>query len=251
MARTKFLFGNWKMNHLISETKKFASEVGAAVTLAKEKNIEIGVAPSFLSLQTMAEANTGLIIASQDVHFSPSGAFTGFVSIPMIKELGINWTILGHSERRLYANEISLTCNQKIHACLENDVKVIYCVGETLAQFEGGLTRNVVKEQMIVGLMNLKKEDVSNIVIAYEPVWSIGTGKNASEEIAEDVCGYIRSLVAEMFDQETADKVRILYGGSVKPNNIHSYMTCPDIDGALVGGASLKAESFIELVKNI
>lgn len=251
MARTKFLFGNWKMNHLISETKKFASEVGAAVTLAKEKNIEIGVAPSFLSLQTMAEANTGLIIASQDVHFSHSGAFTGFVSIPMIKELGINWTILGHSERRLYANEASLTCNQKIHACLENDVKVIYCVGETLAQFEGGLTRNVVKEQMIVGLMNLKKEDVSNIVIAYEPVWSIGTGKNASEEIAEDVCGYIRSLVAEMFDQETADKVRILYGGSVKPNNIHSYMTCPDIDGALVGGASLKAESFIELVKNI
>ena len=122
---------------------------------------------------------------------------------------------------------------------------------KTLAQFEGGLTRNVVKEQMIVGLMNLKKEDVSNIVIAYEPVWSIGTGKNASEEIAEDVCGYIRSLVAEMFDQETADKVRILYGGSVKPNNIHSYMTCPDIDGALVGGASLKAESFIELVKNI
>lgn len=251
MARKKLLFGNWKMNHLQQEAKAFAAQIIPAVDLARKKDIEIGVAPSYLSLQTMVEADTGLIIAAQDVHFASSGAYTGFVSIPMLTEIGVKWSILGHSERRLYADETSLSCNRKVKACVSNDVHVIYCIGETLTQFESGMTRAVVKEQLSIGLMELSAADMSKIVIAYEPVWSIGTGKNASEEIAEDICHYIRSLIAEQFSKEVADEVQILYGGSVKPENIHSYMSCPDIDGALVGGASLKAESFFALVDNI
>lgn len=251
MARSKLLFGNWKMNHLISETAVFAKEVLPAVQLAKEKGITLGVAPSYLCLEALVKADTGLIVGAQDVHYAPSGAFTGSVSIPMLKEIGINWTILGHSERRLYADETSLSCNRKVKSCIDEGMNVIYCVGETLTQFDSGLTRAVVKEQLSIGLMDLKPSDLAKIVIAYEPVWSIGTGKNASEEIAEDICQFIRGLIKNEFGEEVAEKILILYGGSVKPGNIKSYMQCPDIDGALVGGASLTASSFEDLVRNI
>lgn len=239
------------MNHLQSDAKNFVENISPAVELAKEKDIMIGVAPSYLCLQLVQEANTGLIVSSQDLHFADHGAYTGNVSIPMIKEIGINWTLLGHSERRLYADETSLNCNRKIHSCIKSGVNVIYCVGETLVQFESGLTQAIVKEQLMIGLMDLKPEQLNNVVIAYEPVWSIGTGKNASEEIAEGVCAYIREQVEKEFGKEAAEKIRILYGGSVKPENIHSYMTCKNIDGALVGGASLNPKSFYDLVKNI
>lgn len=251
MARQKLLFGNWKMNHSQREAKSFAAEIGPAVELAKEKGVAIGVAPSYLSLQTMVDASTGLIIAAQDVHFAASGAFTGFVSIPMLQEIGVDWSIIGHSERRLYADETSLSCNRKVKACVGAGFHVIYCVGETLTQFESGMTRSVVREQLSIGLMELSEADLSQVVIAYEPVWSIGTGKNASEEIAEDICSFIRKIIADEFSSSAADKVQILYGGSVKPDNIRSYMSCPDIDGALVGGASLQADSFMSLVRNM
>ncbi len=251
MARRKLLLGNWKMNHTIAESKEFCSHSADMIKLAAEKGIDIGVAPSYLSLQTVKENAGNMIVAAQDCHFADHGAYTGFVSIPMIKELGIDWCLVGHSERRLYAAETSLTCNRKIKALIENKMTVVYCVGESLADFESGRTKSIVKEQLLIGLMDIAKEDTDKIVVAYEPVWSIGTGKNASVEIAEDICGYIRKLLADMFGQEKADTIRVLYGGSVKPVNVNKYMKAPDIDGALVGGASLAPDSFAELIKNI
>lgn len=251
MARRKLLLGNWKMNHTIAESKEFCSHSADMIKLAAEKGIDIGVAPSYLSLQTVKENAGNMIAAAQDCHFADHGAYTGFVSIPMIKELGIDWCLVGHSERRLYAAETSLTCNRKIKALIENKMTVVYCVGESLADFESGRTKSIVKEQLLIGLMDIAKEDTDKILVAYEPVWSIGTGKNASVEIAEDICGYIRKLLADMFGQEKADTIRVLYGGSVKPVNVNEYMKAPDIDGALVGGASLAPDSFAELIKNI
>lgn len=251
MARRKLLLGNWKMNHTIAESKEFCSHSADMIKLAAEKGIDIGVAPSYLSLQTVKENAGNMIVAAQDCHFANHGAYTGFVSIPMIKELGIDWCLVGHSERRLYAAETSLTCNRKIKALIENKMTVVYCVGESLADFESGRTKSIVKEQLLIGLMDIAKEDTDKIVVAYEPVWSIGTGKNASVENAEDICGYIRKLLADMFGQEKADTIRVLYGGSVKPVNVNEYMKAPDIDGALVGGASLAPDSFAELIKNI
>lgn len=251
MARRKLLLGNWKMNHTIAESKEFCSHSADMIKLAAEKGIDIGVAPSYLSLQTVKENAGNMIVAAQDCHFADHGAYTGFVSIPMIKELGIDWCLVGHSERRLYAAETSLTCNRKIKALIENKMTVVYCVGESLADFESGRTKSIVKEQLLIGLMDIAKEDTDKIVVAYEPVWSIGTGKNASVEIAEDICGYIRKLLADMFGKEKADTIRVLYGGSVKPVNVNEYMKAPDIDGALVGGASLAPDSFAELIKNI
>ena len=251
MARRKLLLGNWKMNHTIAESKEFCSHSADMIKLAAEKGIDIGVAPSYLSLQTVKENAGNMIVAAQDCHFADHGAYTGFVSIPMIKELGIDWCLVVHSERRLYAAETSLTCNRKIKALIENKMTVVYCVGESLADFESGRTKSIVKEQLLIGLMDIAKEDTDKIVVAYEPVWSIGTGKNASVEIAEDICGYIRKLLADMFGQEKADTIRVLYGGSVKPVNVNDYMKAPDIDGALVGGASLAPDSFAELIKNI
>ena len=239
------------MNHTIAESKEFCSHSADMIKLAAEKGIDIGVAPSYLSLQTVKENAGNMIVAAQDCHFANHGAYTGFVSIPMIKELGIDWCLVGHSERRLYAAETSLTCNRKIKALIENKMTVVYCVGESLADFESGRTKSIVKEQLLIGLMDIAKEDTDKIVVAYEPVWSIGTGKNASVEIAEDICGYIRKLLADMFGQEKADTIRVLYGGSVKPVNVNEYMKAPDIDGALVGGASSAPDSFAELIKNI
>lgn len=239
------------MNHTIAESKEFCSHSADMIKLAAEKGIDIGVAPSYLSLQTVKENAGNMIVAAQDCHFADHGAYTGFVSIPMIKELGIDWCLVGHSERRLYAAETSLTCNRKIKALIENKMTVVYCVGESLADFESGRTKSIVKEQLLIGLMDIDKEDTDKIVVAYEPVWSIGTGKNASVEIAEDICGYIRKLLADMFGQEKADTIRVLYGGSVKPVNVNEYMKAPYIDGALVGGASLAPDSFAELIKNI
>jgi len=221
------------------------------VDLASKNNIDIGVAPTYLSLQTVREnADKRMIVAAQNCHFNPSGAFTGEISIPMLLELGINWVLIGHSERRAYDNETNFKCHEKIKALLANKMVPVYCVGETLEQFDNGETKKVVSSQIKEGLEGFSKEEVKDLVVAYEPVWSIGTGKNASTEIAQDVCGYIRNILRELFG-EVADEIRILYGGSVKPENIKAYLSCPDIDGGLVGGASLKKESYEGLLINI
>ena len=249
--RKKLLLGNWKMNKLASEAKEFALASVPFAALAKKNNIEIGVAPTYLSLATVKEhASKDMIVAAQNVHFMDHGAYTGEVSIPMLKEFGIDWVIIGHSERRAYDNETNEKCHDKMKALFENNMVPVYCVGETLAEFDAGKTKEVVGKQVRDGLKGFTAEQVARLVVAYEPVWSIGTGKNASSEIAQDICSYIRSILREMFGG-VAEEIRILYGGSVKPVNIKEYLSCPDVDGALVGGASLKIESFEELLTNI
>ena len=239
------------MNKLASEAKEFALASKPLVSLASKNNIDLGVAPTYLSLAAVKEnADKGMIVAAQNVHFLEKGAYTGEVSIPMLKEFGIDWVILGHSERRGYDNETSEKCNAKIKALVANDMVPVYCCGESLDTFEAGRTKEFVERQIRVGLADLSKQDVARLVVAYEPIWSIGTGKNASVEIAQDICGFIRSILRDMFG-EMADEIRILYGGSVKPENIKAYLSCPDVDGALVGGASLKIDSYEGLLTNI
>ena len=239
------------MNKLNSEAKEFALASIPFAELAKKNNIDIGVAPTYLSLATVKEnASKDMIVAAQNVHFKESGAYTGEVSIPMLKELNIDWVLIGHSERRTYDNETNEKCHEKIKALLANKMVPVYCVGETLAEFEAGKTKEVVGAQVREGLKDFASEEVKDLVVAYEPVWSIGTGKNASSQIAQDICKFIRDILREMFG-DVADGIRILYGGSVKPVNVKEYLSCPDVDGALVGGASLKIDSYEGLLTNI
>ncbi len=246
--RKKLLLGNWKMNKTVAESKEFASKVAPIAELAKKNNILVGVAPTFLSLDAVKQGTKDFIVASQNCHFEDSGAFTGEVSIPMLKAIDIDWVIIGHSERRQYDNETDEKCNKKIKKLVANGMTSVYCVGETLKEFEKGLTKEVVGRQLREGLKELNAADFDKIVVAYEPVWSIGTGKNASEEIAQDICSFVRETIKDMYG-EVSSKVLVIYGGSVKPENIAGYLSQKDVDGALVGGASLKIESFEAMVK--
>ena len=248
--RKKLLLGNWKMNKTVAEAKEFALSSAEIVEYAIAHDILVGVAPTYLSLATVKENSKNLIVAAQNCHAKESGAYTGEISIPMLKELNIEWVILGHSERRTYDNETSEKCNEKIHKLIENNMVPVYCVGETLEEFEAGRTKEIVGEQVRVGLKGLCPKCVRKIVIAYEPVWSIGTGKNASTEIAQDICAFIRDIVNEMYEG-AEEEILILYGGSVKPENVKGYLRQNDVDGALVGGASLKVESFEAMIRNL
>ena len=244
--------GNWKMNKLTSEAAQFAQQADELLALAKESDIDVGVAPTFISLRKVRKyAPATFIVAAQNCHYKTNGAYTGEVSIPMLLDIGINTVIIGHSERRAYDNETSEKCNLIILALLKANMMPFYCVGETLEQFENNLTTDIVKDQLIKGLKDVAIEDLAKLVIAYEPVWSIGTGKNASKEIAENICAFIRSTIADLYTKEAAENVRILYGGSVKPDNVKAYMSMDNIDGALVGGASLVIESYKELIVNM
>ena len=239
------------MNKLASEAKEFAIASKPLVAKAKENKIDIGVAPTYMSLATVRKfAAKKMIVAAQNVHFEDHGAFTGEVSIPMLKEFKIDWVILGHSERRTYDGETSEKCNKKMKALLANDMVPVYCCGETLEQFDAGETKAVVADQIKKGFEGISEEDAKKVVVAYEPIWSIGTGKNASTEIAQDVCKYIRKVLKGVVGK-AASKIRILYGGSVKPENVKAYLSCQDVDGALVGGASLKIDSYEGLLNNI
>ncbi len=252
MARKKLLLGNWKMNKTPSEAKEFALGSKDMVEFAVKNGIDVGVAPTFVCLQTVVEnADKKLIIAAQNVNEHDHGAYTGEISIPMLKEIGVSWVILGHSERRTYNGETSLACNAKIKALLAAGMTPVYCCGETLETFEAGETKSWVGQQIEEGFAGLTKEDAEKVIVAYEPIWAIGTGKNATKEIAEDTISSIRSVLKKMFGEESAEKIRILYGGSVKPNNIAEYMSEKDIDGALVGGASLALDSYKGLIENL
>ncbi len=250
-ARKKLLLGNWKMNHTIAEASAFCDSIKDTKELAKERGIQIGVCPSFLSLQTVKRKAKGIVVGAQDVSAFESGAYTGQVSIPMLQELGITWALVGHSERREYNGESNEVCNAKVKALVSHGMTAVYCCGESEEIYEKGETNAWVENQIRTGLKDLTKDDMKNVVIAYEPIWAIGTGKVATPEIAENVIGYIRTVIKSMFGKGVANRIRILYGGSVKPGNIHEIMLKPDIDGALVGGASLKADSFRELVANL
>lgn len=245
--RKPIIVGNWKMNKTIADTKAFVEAVDTKVSTSADW----GIATPYLALQTAKENTKNLIIAAENCHFKDSGAYTGEVSVEMLKEIGVEWVILGHSERRQYFGETDETVNAKTVQVLKNDMTPIVCVGETLEEYEAGTTKDVVKTQTVAAFKDVCPKCMERVVIAYEPVWAIGTGKTATNEIAQDVCGYIRSVVAELYGQEVADKVRIQYGGSVKPEGLKTLLEQPDIDGALVGGASLQADSYVAMIENL
>ncbi len=242
--RKPIIVGNWKMNKTIAEAKSFVE----AIEPLLHDDADFGVGAPFLALEKSVAAAKNLIVAAQNVHFEDSGAFTGEVSVPMLKEVGLKWCIIGHSERRTYFGETNGTVNKKALKLVANGITPIICVGETLAQFENSETESVVRTQTAAALAGLAGEDVAKLVIAYEPVWAIGTGKNATKEIAQNTCAIVRDEVKKNFGPEVSEKVRIQYGGSVKPDNIREYMAEADIDGALIGGASLKVDSFKAII---
>ena len=246
--RKKLLVGNWKMNKTPVEAVDFATKSVEMVDYATKNNIDVGIAPTYLCLASLKEhASKNLIVLAQNVHFKDNGAYTGEVSCDMLNSIGVVGSIIGHSERRTYDNETSSKCNLKIKALLDKNLIPLYCVGETEEEFVANKTYEVIEKQLVEGLANLSAEEMKKVVIAYEPVWSIGTGKNASSEIAESVCAFIREKVEALYAGASSD-VRILYGGSVKPNNIATYLSQNNVDGALVGGASLTVESFSEMI---
>ena len=243
--RKAIIVGNWKMNKNMAETKEFFEAVDS---YAVSENADYGIGAPFTDLYTAKQYANNLIVAAENVHFEDAGAFTGEVSVPMLQEMGITYCIVGHSERRQYFAETDETVNKKVKKLLDAGITPIMCIGETEAQFDAGETVDVLKKQLHGGLADLCEKCVSKIVIAYEPIWAIGTGKSANKEIAESCCKTIREEIRTMLSDFAADNVRIQYGGSVKPENIAEYMACEDIDGALIGGASLKVDSFKAII---
>ncbi len=249
--RKPIIAGNWKMNKTLTEARSFVEEVKGLVPSAEAVDSVICAPALFLDCLADEAEGTPLAIGAQNMHFEESGAFTGEISPVMLKDLNVQYVILGHSERRELFGETDELVNQKTHAAFKHGLTPIVCVGETLEQREADKTKDVVKEQTEKGLSGLTDEQMKQTVIAYEPVWAIGTGKTASSEDANEVCAYIRSVVAEQSSQDVADAVRIQYGGSVKPDNIKELMSMSDIDGALVGGASLEPKSYLQLLEGV
>ena len=244
--RKPIIAGNWKMHKTIAEALEFVNEVKDRVN---NENVDAVICAPFTLLKDLKEATKGtnIKIGAQNMHFEEKGAFTGEISPLMLKELDMDYVVIGHSERRQYFNETDETVNKKVLKALEVGIDPILCVGETLEEREAGNTKDVCKVQVEKALENVSKEDLAKVVIAYEPVWAIGTGKTATSEDANDVIAYIREVVANLYG-ELANEVRIQYGGSVKPSNVAEIMNQSDIDGALVGGASLEANDYVELV---
>jgi triosephosphate isomerase len=247
--RTPIIAGNWKMNTTVAEAVALVEDLKPRVKDVAD--VEVVVCPPFISLVSVAEivkdSNIGL--GAQNIYWEKSGAFTAEVSGPMLVSAGCTYVIIGHSERRQYFGETDETVNKRLLAALEHGLKPIVCVGETLQERERENTFKVIKQQINGGLAGLSTEQMESVVIAYEPVWAIGTGKTATPAQAQEVHAFIRKLLTEMFGEATANATRIQYGGSVKPNNATELMSQADIDGALVGGAALKADSFEQIVK--
>lgn len=240
------------MNKTPSQAVEFCNAAKELGKLAKANKVDMGVCVPAVDLAVVKKTlKKSLIVGAENCHYEDHGAFTGEISIPMLKEIGIDWCLIGHSERREYDNETSEKCNKKIHALLKNDMVPVYCCGESLETFEAKGTKAFVKEQIVKGFEGVSEEDAVKVVVAYEPIWAIGTGKNASEEIAEDICGFIRKVLKDLYGAKAANKIRILYGGSVKPATVKGYLSQKDIDGALVGGASLEVESYKQLLTSI
>ncbi|EOD00766.1 triose-phosphate isomerase [Caldisalinibacter kiritimatiensis] len=245
--RTPIIAGNWKMNKTISEGVELVNKIK---DVAAKTDVEVVVCVPFVSLDAIKKEleGTEVKLGAQNMHWEESGAFTGEISPLMLKEIGIDYVVIGHSERRQYFNETDETVNKKIKAAIAHGINPIVCVGETLEQRENGEEKEVVNEQVLKALEDVEAEDVKKVVIAYEPIWAIGTGKTASSEDANEMIEYIRSTIEGKYGVDISEEVRIQYGGSVKPKNVTDIMNQPDIDGALVGGASLKAEDFTDIV---
>lgn len=248
--RKQIIAGNWKMHTDLAEATILVEGIKAALAEG-EVSREVVVCPPFTGLSTVADLieDTDVRLGAQNMYFEPKGAFTGEVSPLMLTDVGCHYVILGHSERREYFSESDALINQKIKAAFQYDLIPILCVGESLAQREVNETQSFIDSQLTAGLEGLTAEQVSQMVIAYEPIWAIGTGKTATAEQAGEVCTAIRAKVAALFDAATAEALRIQYGGSVKGSNAKEILSQPDIDGALVGGASLKADDFMAIIK--
>ena len=248
--RTPIIAGNWKLNKTIPEAVALTTELKDLV--ADSTGVEIVVAPPFTALDAVNKViqDSNIQLAAQDVYSEDSGAFTGEVSASMLKDAGCDYVIIGHSERRQFFNETNESVNQKVKAALSHDLKPIICVGEQLDDREAGRTEHIIQDHVTGGIANFSADELLSCVVAYEPVWAIGTGKTATPDQAQEVHSFIRALLKEEYSDEIASQVRIQYGGSVKPENAAELMAQPDVDGALVGGASLQAESFAQIVKN-
>jgi len=247
-VRTPFLAGNWKLNGLLKDSRELAAAIvnGCKGLTGRE----VMIAPPFTALSTVAGvvAGTKVALAGQDVYWEKSGAFTGEVSATMLADAGCSHAIIGHSERRQHFGETDYTVAKKVGAAAATGLAPVMCVGETLAQREQNATMRVIEHQVTGGLCELPAEAFARLIVAYEPVWAIGTGRTATPDQAQEVHAAIRRLIAGVAGADVAEKTRILYGGSVKPDNVDELMACPDVDGALVGGASLKADDFLRIV---
>ena len=250
MARRCFIAGNWKMNKSVAESLALVRELRNAVSMVRDR-VEVAIAPPFTALHPVAKAleDSNILLVAQNCHAAESGAFTGEIAAPMLKELGCAYVILGHSERRQWFGETDAGVNRKLSSVLKAGMLPIVCVGETLEEREGGKTLSVVETQVKACLAGFSASDGARFVVAYEPVWAIGTGKTATSRQAQDVHAHIRSLLAGLWGADTSQQVRIQYGGSVKADNAAELLAMPDIDGALVGGASLKVADFAAIVK--
>ena len=247
-VRTPIIAGNWKMNMNPEQTAEFVKAVKDKLPKATE--VESVIAAPAVDLPALLENAKGseLKVAAENCYFEDEGAFTGETSPKVLKEMGVDYVIIGHSERRDYFHETDEDINKKAHAIFNNGMTPIVCCGESLETREAGKAEEWVEAQVKAALKDLTAEQVSNLVIAYEPIWAIGTGKTATSDQAEEICAVVRKTVADLYDQDVADKVRIQYGGSVKPANVKELMAKPNLVGGLVGGASLVPESYLELV---
>ncbi len=247
--RRPIIAGNWKMNKTIGEAVELVKALKAKV--ADITDVEVIVAPTFTALSAIADVIKGsnIKLSAQDMHWEKNGAFTGEISPLMLKDVGCQYVIIGHSERRLFFGETNETVNKKVKSAHEYSIIPIMCVGEKLEEREAGIMKDIVKDHVVNGLTGLNEEQMLATVIAYEPVWAIGTGKTATPEQAQEVHQFIRELLSDMYSPKVADAVVIQYGGSVKPDNVAQLMSQPDIDGGLIGGASLDADTFTKIVK--
>jgi triosephosphate isomerase len=248
MSRKYLIAGNWKMNTTPSESVDLITEISSLV--GQQSQVQVCVCPPFTSLHKASSLveQSQVQLGAQNMSAEPSGAYTGEISAEMLRDLYVNYVILGHSERRQYFGETNQSINSKVLASVKNNLKPIYCIGETLVEREENRTLDVVKSQVIEGLANFPLSEVQNLVLAYEPVWAIGTGKTATDEMAQEVHAYVRGLLVDLFGDIPGSSIRILYGGSMKPENASGLLSQPDVDGGLIGGASLNAKSFCSIV---
>jgi len=248
--RKLIIAGNWKLNH--SEKEAVELVTALRTSLIDLNAVDVVVCPAFTVLPIVHDViqDSNIALGAQNVYWENSGAYTGEISVPLLKDIGVQYVIVGHSERRQFFGETDETVNKKIKAVLSHGLTPIACVGEVLEERENNKTFEVIEKQCAGGFAGLTTEEMKKIIIAYEPVWAIGTGKTASPDQAQEVHQFIRTLLVKLFGDDVAQTVRIQYGGSVKPENSVDLMSQPDIDGALVGGASLKADTFSDIVKN-
>jgi len=247
MSRKKLIAGNWKMFKTTAEAMAFAEEFLQKIDKTEH---EVAICAPFTQLSSLKDAFAGTAVktGAQNMHFEEEGAYTGEISPLMLSEIGVDYVVIGHSERRQYFNETDESVNLKIKKAFEHDITPIFCLGERLEQREAEIQFDIVRTQLNAGLFGVARNHVNKLVIAYEPVWAIGTGRNASPEQAEEMCAFIRDEISRLYDKETAGSVRIQYGGSVKPANASELLSRANIDGALVGGASLKPQDFIDII---